>query len=118
MQRRRLSSKDPKAVFEDEMERAIYLEELASLSRLEYERQRDAAAAKLGIRKSVLDKLIHDQRKTIAEHEKQQQQPRFLDPVTPWAEPVAGADLMKELTGRILPNVSYQSMLMSRSLFG
>jgi hypothetical protein len=81
------------------MERAVYLGELAALSRVEYEHQRNSAAKKLGVRVGVLDKLVEELQDKVVEQEKQQQLPQFLQPIEPWPEPVAGVELMKELVG-------------------
>ncbi len=66
--------------------------ELASLDSLEYELQRDAAAAGLGIRVSALDKLVKGRR---AATEENAALPHWN--VEPSAEPVDGAALLNNL---------------------
>ena len=67
--------------------------ELASLDTLEYELQRDTAAAGLGIRVSALDKLIKGRR--AAEEDENAALPHWN--VEPSAEPVDGAALLNNL---------------------
>jgi putative DNA primase/helicase len=67
--------------------------ELASIDTLEYELQRDLAAAGLGIRVSALDKLIKGRR--AAEEDENAALPHWN--VEPSAEPVDGAALLNNL---------------------
>ena len=67
--------------------------ELASLDSLEYELQRDAAAAGLGIRVSALDKLVKGRR--AATEDENAALPHWN--VEPSAEPVDGAALLNNL---------------------
>ena len=67
--------------------------ELASLETLEYELQRDTAAAGLGIRVSALDKLVKGWR--AATEDENTALPHWN--VEPSAEPVDGAALLNEL---------------------
>src|SRR5262245_32606542 len=63
---------------------------LTSLDRLQYEQQREAAAAELGIRVSALDKLV---RQAQAAVENQNTALPHWN-VEPWPEPVIGAELL------------------------
>jgi hypothetical protein len=67
--------------------------ELASLHTLEYELQRDTAAAGLGIRVSALDKLVKGRR--AATEDENTALPHWN--VEPSAEPVDGAVLLNNL---------------------
>jgi putative DNA primase/helicase len=67
--------------------------ELASLDTLEYELQRDTAAAGLGIRVSALDKLVKGRR--AATEDENAALPHWN--VEPSAEPVDGAALLNNL---------------------
>lgn len=63
--------------------------ELATLSAVEYDRQREAAAQALGIRLSTLDAEV------AARHANEQQDDSAMFPeITPWPEPVDGASLL------------------------
>jgi putative DNA primase/helicase len=73
---------------------------LAQLSEIDYERERDAAAKRLNIRKSVLDDQVERARKASR-----------IDPTnedvslcerTLWPEPVDGATLLSDLTNAVL----------------
>src|SRR6266542_3167282 len=75
-----------------QMDNAV-ISELASLDALEYELQRDTAAAGLGIRVSALDKLVKGQR-AVTEDENTTL-PHWN--VEPSAEPVDGATLLNNL---------------------
>src|SRR5215471_8935370 len=68
------------------------IEELASFDTLEYELHRDAAAARLGIRVSALDKLVKDRRVATDD---ESALPHWN--VEPSAEPVDGAALLTSL---------------------
>jgi len=67
---------------------------LARLSAVKYEREREAAAEKLGMRVSALDSAVAAERTQIAGD-----QTAFLGHwnIQPWPEPVDGATLLKEL---------------------
>ena len=81
------------------------IKRLASLSPLEYERERKAAAQKLGIeRVAVLDDLIKGTRRD-ASGTKGQGKAIDLPPVEPWPQSVDGADLLTETTAAILRNM-------------
>jgi hypothetical protein len=69
------------------------IDRLARLDLLAYEREREQAAHRLGIRVSALDKLIEQRR-----HELQQNgSDDFLAPVEPWPHPVDGNGLLEDL---------------------
>jgi putative DNA primase/helicase len=68
---------------------------LAALPLLEYERQREAEAVKLGCRASILDKLVDGKRPKAAEANGTAQGKAVeLPSVEPWPEPVDGAAVL------------------------
>ena len=74
------------------------IERLAKLSALEYEQQRKAAAEKLGVRASILDKLVQGERARLGLDQaggKQGHAISFPEP-EPWPEPVDGAALLND----------------------
>jgi putative DNA primase/helicase len=78
------------------------IKRLASLSPLEYERERKAAAEKLGIeRLAILDNLIRHERRD-ASGTKGQGKAIDLPPVEPWPESANGAELLTETAAAIL----------------
>jgi hypothetical protein len=70
---------------------------LAKLSAVAYERERDHAAGQLGIRVSILDRLVKAERGNGGSVRGQGQPVELFEP-EPWAEPVDGAALLNELT--------------------
>jgi hypothetical protein len=78
------------------------LKRLAGLSPLAYERERETAAEKLGIKRvTVLDDLIKDERRD-ASGTKGQGKAIDLPPIEPWPEPVDGAELLTETVAAIV----------------
>jgi putative DNA primase/helicase len=78
------------------------LARLATLDPLSYERERDAAAKRLGIRVGALDKLVEPRRPKA---EAARTRGVDLRVVEPWPEPVAGATLLDALTRTIRKHV-------------
>jgi Protein of unknown function (DUF3631) len=71
--------------------------EIARLSKLgmvEYERLRDEAAATLGVRAQILDKLVKSEK---SKGDRGQGSELVLNEPTPWHEPVNGAALLDEI---------------------
>ena len=68
---------------------------LAALNLLDYDRQRGVAAQQLGIRADTLDKLVREKRGERNARTGGGQAVCFPD-MTPWPEPVAGAELLNE----------------------
>jgi putative DNA primase/helicase len=66
--------------------------ELAGFSAADYDRQRDAAATKAGIRKSTLDGMVKAAQKAMPEPDKSKLVPR-----QPWATAVKGDELVDDL---------------------
>jgi hypothetical protein len=75
------------------------VERLSKLSLVAYERVRGAAAQRLGMRASVLDKLLKGKRHREAAGG--QGQPLDLPTPEPWPDPVNGAALLSELRAAI-----------------
>lgn len=67
---------------------------LANLTELQYEQTRTAEAEQLGIRASVLDKLVKAKRKEIAENKHRDD---FFEHVEAWHTPVSGHDLLNSI---------------------
>ena len=77
---------------------------LASLSVPTYERERVVAAERLGVRASVLDKLVRDMRRTQGAEKGQGQVFSVTDP-DPYSEKVDGAALLNDIAG-LMPDVA------------
>jgi putative DNA primase/helicase len=75
---------------------------LARLSALDYERERDGAAARLRIRRSALDKIVEEERKKIPDPT----DPGLDRPLS--LEPVVGAELVNDLIGDLTKYVSLE----------
>ena len=76
------------------------LERLAKLSLFEFDRARKAAAEKLGVRASILDKLVAAKRAELgldAKEDGKQGRPIEFQEVEPWDQPVGGAQLLGAL---------------------
>ncbi|MGH7038370.1 MAG: DUF3631 domain-containing protein [Stellaceae bacterium] len=83
---------------------------LAKLKRLEYERERAAAAEKLGCRTAMLDKLVAAERdkatgRAAGKDAAGQGQPLKIADAEPWPEPVDGAALLDSLADTIRDHV-------------
>jgi putative DNA primase/helicase len=74
------------------------IQRLASLSTVQYERERTGAAAQLGMRASVLDAAVKAARPTET---KGQGRALTLPSVEPWSDPVDGAELLDAITDAI-----------------
>jgi hypothetical protein len=87
---------------EEESEINIEVSRLAKLQLIKYEQDKDAAEA-LGVRASVLDRLVQDERARLGTDEASGMQGRaitFAAP-EPWPEPVDGATLLDEISKAI-----------------
>jgi putative DNA primase/helicase len=83
------------------------IERLAKLPLVEYERARKAAAEKLGVRTSMLEKLVKAKRTELGldgEDGKQGHAIAFPDP-EPWPDPVGGAALLDAISDAIKRHV-------------
>src|SRR5262249_24684684 len=83
------------------------IERLAKLSAVEYERQRKEAAEKLGMRASILDRLVAAERKELGldvDDGKQGHAISFPEP-EPWPDEVDGAGLLGDLATAIRKHI-------------
>jgi putative DNA primase/helicase len=76
------------------------IRELAQMSELAYQKRREEAAAQLGIRVTILDKIVHKQRAKPSQGRKVE-----VTEIEPWGEPVDGADLLDEMSAAILEHI-------------
>jgi putative DNA primase/helicase len=90
LHRQRLGTLPPDLVRDSDTEIA----RLAGLARIQYARERKAAAKSLGVGVSELDAAIREERK---ESTRGQGKPLSLPEPEPWAEPVAGQELLSDL---------------------
>ena len=75
------------------------IDRLAALNLLDYDRQRGAAAQRLGIRTDTLDKLVKEARGEKVETSGGKAM--CFREVAPWPHPVAGDELLNELTASV-----------------
>ena len=83
-----------------EVDSAAEVARLAALPSLQYDREREAAAKRLGCRASTLDSLVAQQRGEVV-HAPGQGRPLDLHEPEPWPDPVDGAILLDELAAAI-----------------
>jgi hypothetical protein len=93
---------------EDELDVEQEIERLARLSAVDYEQQRKGAAEKLGMRASILDKLVQAERVRLGldggDDGKQGHAVSFPEP-EPWGEKVDGAALLNGIAAAIRRHV-------------
>jgi uncharacterized protein DUF3631 len=96
---RRSKPKQTKALASEE-EITAAVGRLATMSRIKYEIERDDEAARLGIRVSVLDRLVDGAARIAGEDDVKpgQGRPVKIPEVEPWPESVDGAELLDGLT--------------------
>jgi hypothetical protein len=90
------AGKDDDAVGDDAL-----IAELAALPVLEYERRREPAAEQLGVRVSVLDKLVVAERVKLVGDDGKAGHALTLPEPELWPEAVNGAELLAEVSGAI-----------------
>jgi len=83
---------------------AAEISRLASLSPLEYERERSAVAQILGLRTTALDKIVREERRGTAETGGQGRALNLPSP-EPWPAPVDGNAMMSEMVAAIRSHV-------------
>lgn len=79
----------------------IEITRLAALSPLAYEREREPAAERMGVRVSILDRLVTARRTAQAETDDYDESAFLLPSPEPWPEPVSGADLLTALAAEV-----------------
>ena len=84
------------------------LTRLASLKPIEYEQQRTAAAKKLGMRASALDKIV---RHIQADQDEQASGSDIFDHVKAWDEPVDGAALLDDIVTVVNQHIACESQV-------
>jgi putative DNA primase/helicase len=85
-------------------EGAAEIDRLAKLAPFEYERQRKAAAERLDVRASILDRLVAAERFRFVSDNKQGRA-LSLPEAQPWPQSVKGTDLLSELSASIRRHV-------------
>ncbi len=83
----------------EETEKTL-LNELAGLSPVEYDRRREAAADKLGVRVTALDREVDLRRPRHDDAKGQGRALQLLEP-EPWPEPVDGAELLNKIVATL-----------------
>jgi hypothetical protein len=83
------------------------IERLAALRPLDYERERGAAANKLGVRVSVLDEEVERVRRRLSpdEDDNLQGQALNLTDIEPWPDAVVGGQLLSDIVAQIRRHV-------------
>jgi len=84
----------------------IEVERLAGLSPIEYERQREEVAKRLGVRLQTLDRMVQHARERAAANPENLVLPEIAS--APWPEQVAGAVLLDEMTAAIRQYVTLE----------
>lgn len=79
---------------EQKIDNSRIIHRLACLTELEYEQKKIENAKELGIKASILDKLVKAERIKIADQKKLES---FFQPVEPWDSPVDGNDLLNRI---------------------
>jgi hypothetical protein len=84
----------------------IEVKRLAGLSPIEYERQREEVAKRLGVRLQTLDRLVQQARAQAGANPEDLLLPEIAS--SPWPEQVAGAVLLDEMTAGIRQHVTLE----------
>src|SRR5205809_3502587 len=82
----------------------LEINRLAKLSLVEYERERAAAAERLEMRASILDRVVENERRKCGDDRKQGHALTLPEP-RPWPDPVDGAALLRDLAAAIRRHV-------------
>jgi hypothetical protein len=86
---------------------AISIEEAAKLALIDYDRQREALAEKLGIRLSTLDEEVKAARRVGAPG---QGTSVTVEDVVPWPDPVDGEKLLDEMATAIMSHIAMSAV--------
>ncbi len=77
------------------------LQRLAALGRVDYDRERDGAADRMGIRRATLDAEV-EQRRSRSSEGRQGDSDALRADIEPWPDPVDGAALLNDLAALFL----------------
>jgi len=83
----------------------IKIGRLARLSPIEYERDRKVAAEQMGVRTTILDRLVAVERDNIHGDGAKQGRALSLPEPQPWPEPIDGGELLRGLSAAIRRHV-------------
>lgn len=96
------------------------IERLATLTPIQYDRERSAAAARLGIRVGTLDQYVERARASSDDAVTGQGSPLNFEAIDPWPEPVEGEQLVADLEKTIRNHVvlsEYQALAVALWIF-
>jgi Protein of unknown function (DUF3631) len=83
--------------FDDGNARDAEIKRLAQLSTIKYDRERDAAAKRLGCRVKTLDDAVKNEQRVEAADTLGQGRPLELPTIEPWHDPISGSDLLSNI---------------------
>jgi putative DNA primase/helicase len=96
---------DLRALADEPTDDDIEIGRLARLSPIEYERDRKIAAEQMGVRTTILDRLVAVERDNIDGDGAKQGRGLTLPEPQPWPDPVEGIELLGELSAAIKRHV-------------
>src|SRR5262245_71900 len=96
---------DRRALADERTDDDIEIGRLARLSPIEYERDRKVAAERMGIRTTILDRLVAVERDNIDGDGTKQGRTLSLPEPQPWHEPIDGGELLRGLSAAIRRHV-------------
>jgi putative DNA primase/helicase len=96
---------DRRALADEPTDDDIEIGRLARLSPIEYERDRKAAAEQMGVRTTILDRLVRVERDNIDGDSAKQGRALSLPEPQPWHEPIDGGELLRDLSATIRRHV-------------
>jgi putative DNA primase/helicase len=82
------------------------IKRLAESSRLQYEKERKSASERLGVRASILDRLVEAARKEQSSLD--QGSSVVVEDVEPWPDPIDGAALLDEMAKAMASHIAMQ----------
>lgn len=87
---------DDKQIYGEVSDSKAIVSKLASLSLIEYDRNRKVSAETLGVRATVLDSLVKEARRDVPD------KGIGIDDVDPWPEPVDSSKLLSQISATVL----------------
>ena len=96
---------DRRALADEPTDDDIEIGRLARLSPIEYERDRKVAAGQMGVRTTILDRLVAVERDNIDGDGAKQGRALSLPEPQPWHEPIDGGELLRGLSAAIRRHV-------------